>query len=193
MSVSYIIAIVSAVVLLALNLIRDYGKKGWFLAAILFITQEERAGEIPCPFLLPWAIFRPYFTVILQKIFSSVIISGTLQCYHTVKLLNRTEALGKNNPYPRKADKGGSFYGKDLYHSHCSGDYSAGGQCNPELWQSELSRSADSAGLPAEGKNFPPKFLFCRIFYHYGFYFAALCAILPLGHSVSLLFPYFKK
>lgn len=104
--------------------------------------------------MLPWAIFRPYFTVILQKIFSSVIISGTLQCYHTVKLLNRTEALGKNNPYPRKADKGGSFYGKDLYHSHCSGDYSAGGQCNPELWQSELSRSADSAGLPAEGKIF---------------------------------------
>ena len=129
--------------------------------------------------MLPWAIFRPYFTVILQKIFSSVIISGTLQCYHTVKLLNRAEALGKNNPYPRKADKGGSFYGKDLYHSHCSGDYSAGGQCNPELWQSELSRSADSAGLPAEGKNFRRSFYFagfsiitafilrrCVLYYH---------------------------
>ena len=66
MPVTYIIAIVSAVVLLALNLIRDYGKKGWFLAAILFITQEEKGRGDSLPFLAALgnfpAIFHSYFT-----------------------------------------------------------------------------------------------------------------------------------
>ena len=45
MGVTYIIAIVAAVVLLALNLIRDYGKKGGFTAFFSFVTHKGKKSR----------------------------------------------------------------------------------------------------------------------------------------------------
>ena len=39
--ITYVIAIAAAVILLALNLIRDFGKKGWFFQSII---QQKRQG-----------------------------------------------------------------------------------------------------------------------------------------------------